>query len=272
MMYQRYFCDGDGENGTRRRDEGRTKGFTLIELLVVVAIIAVLAAILFPVFARARENARRASCISNLKQYGLATIMYVQDYDEHYPPNYNYPNGTSTPVALDGAWNSGGQTCWPVILYPYTKSMGIVYCPSASKNPALNFGANGNPIYLNYGANDLVFLLPTAASPVLQSKLATPSLTYMLMDFGAIRADAAYAYTPSATNYLPGTGELGVTPSSAIASYAESDFQSGRHFGGVNVCFVDGHVKWLKTSVMLAQAQETTPTKYGAFSQDDSKG
>ena len=58
------------------------KAFTLIELLVVVAIIAILAAILFPVFAQAREKARQATCLSNCKQIGLASNMYVQDYDE----------------------------------------------------------------------------------------------------------------------------------------------------------------------------------------------
>src|SRR5678816_1355375 len=67
------------------RDIRTRKGFTLIELLVVIAIIAILAAILFPVFARAREKGRQASCMSNLKQLGMALVQYSQDYDETHP-------------------------------------------------------------------------------------------------------------------------------------------------------------------------------------------
>ncbi len=63
----------------------KRNGFTLIELLVVIAIIAILAAILFPVFARAREQARKASCESNLKQISTAILMYSEDFDENYP-------------------------------------------------------------------------------------------------------------------------------------------------------------------------------------------
>src|SRR5579871_6111928 len=69
-------------------------GFTLIELLVVIAIIAILAAILFPVFAQARESARTISCASNIRQIGVAILMYVQDNDERFPIyNYGRPNG-----------------------------------------------------------------------------------------------------------------------------------------------------------------------------------
>ena len=65
------------------------KAFTLIELLVVIAIIAILAAILFPVFAQAREKARQTTCTSNVKNYGLAFLMYAQDYDEQMVSQVN---------------------------------------------------------------------------------------------------------------------------------------------------------------------------------------
>lgn len=77
-----------------RREEKR--GFTLIELLVVIAIIAILAAILFPVFARARENARKSNCLSNLKQLGTAHMMYCQDYDERTASYQDVPAAAAT--------------------------------------------------------------------------------------------------------------------------------------------------------------------------------
>src|SRR4028119_795664 len=101
----------------------RHAGFTLIELLVVIAIIAILAAILFPVFARARENARRASCQSNLKQIGTGMLMYVQDYDERYPGSVMQP---IPPI------NGGGSPIMPIDaqLNPYIKSDQLWACPS----------------------------------------------------------------------------------------------------------------------------------------------
>src|SRR5699024_3226078 len=89
------------------------KAFTLIELLVVIAIIAILAAILFPVFARARENARRASCMSNLKQIALGYKQYTQDFDEKFPP-------THIVVPINSA-DTDGFRGWAVLLQPYLK-------------------------------------------------------------------------------------------------------------------------------------------------------
>ncbi len=95
----------------------RQSAFTLIELLVVIAIIAILAAILFPVFARARENARRSSCQSNLKQIGLGILQYTQDYDELMPARYNNITGS-----------------WRQVVQPYVKSTQLFACPSNPNN------------------------------------------------------------------------------------------------------------------------------------------
>src|SRR5438034_806664 len=117
----------------------RRRGFTLIELLVVIAIIAILAAILFPVFARAREAARKTNCLSNLKNIGLASLMYVQDYDEQFPwlmmDNRSNNNATGLSRNMASPAQTGG-----IILndqraffmegkfQPYIKNYGIFGC------------------------------------------------------------------------------------------------------------------------------------------------
>jgi len=101
----------------------RKHGFTLIELLVVIAIIAILAAILFPVFAKARENARKATCQSNLKQIGNALLMYLQDYDGKASLyNSNFQTNNDTP-------EKGLANHWEGYLQPYTKNTKVFICP-----------------------------------------------------------------------------------------------------------------------------------------------
>jgi prepilin-type N-terminal cleavage/methylation domain-containing protein/prepilin-type processing-associated H-X9-DG protein len=98
---------------------GTRRAFTLIELLVVIAIIAILAAILFPVFAQAREKARQITCLSNLKQAGLAFAMYVQDYDETTPAVVHLGGGLD-----DDFWG---------ILQPYVKNIDVFFCPDRTE-------------------------------------------------------------------------------------------------------------------------------------------
>jgi prepilin-type N-terminal cleavage/methylation domain-containing protein/prepilin-type processing-associated H-X9-DG protein len=131
------------------------KGFTLIELLVVIAIIAILAAILFPVFANAREKARTISDASNLKQIGLASLQYQEDYDEHfYAHRYNctgecagYANIPSSDVPQDAY--AQARFFYPFILYPYTSNFQIWVDPS---NP--NGWVGHNPAGTNCGGVD----------------------------------------------------------------------------------------------------------------------
>jgi prepilin-type N-terminal cleavage/methylation domain-containing protein len=103
----------------KRPDTRRRRGFTLIELLVVIAIIAILGAILFPVFAQAREKARQAACLSNGKQIATGLMMYAQDYDERLPRWWT-PTGGQNNQARD----------WKNDIEPYVKNWDIYRCPS----------------------------------------------------------------------------------------------------------------------------------------------
>jgi prepilin-type N-terminal cleavage/methylation domain-containing protein/prepilin-type processing-associated H-X9-DG protein len=97
------------------------RGFTLIELLVVISIIAILAAILFPVFAQARDRARMTACVSNMRQIGSALMMYVQDYDETFPYiRFHCPDANK------------GTRCyvWKNAIRPYLKNLDVLACPS----------------------------------------------------------------------------------------------------------------------------------------------
>ncbi len=184
--------------------------FTLIELLVVIAIIAILASILFPVFARARENARRASCMSNLKQLGLGMMMYVQDYDGHYS-GAGWAAGEALPCP------SGSGTCsssWPVRIYPYVKSVQVFNCPSDTRTWT---GSNTGTSDISYGYN-LNLVSQT------DSSVDKPSQTIMMAD---TQGDVTYALYQN-NYYGTTTREI-----------------SDRHLNGSVLNFADGHAKWM---------------------------
>lgn len=118
---------------------GKPSGFTLIELLVVIAITAIMAAILFPVFAQSREKARQASCLSNCKQMGAAWMMYTQDYDEMFPQSLPLNVWADCATMKDrsefGGWVGN-------LLVPYSKNVAIFKCPSNPYDNPVNFGIN----------------------------------------------------------------------------------------------------------------------------------
>jgi prepilin-type N-terminal cleavage/methylation domain-containing protein/prepilin-type processing-associated H-X9-DG protein len=213
----------------------RKAGFTLIELLVVIAIIAILASILFPVFGRARENARRSSCQSNLKQIGLGILQYVQDYDEKYPIN------GSPAVTAEGGWS--------YLIQPYVKSEQLLQCPSdttrapvgnTTKERAADTGFTDYWYNYNLGPN---------SGPMSLSQITYASNTVM-------NGDGTGSLSDYNLQWIPGW------PASP-ASF------SLRHLETANYLFADGHVKSLKPTVVLPG---NTPSKTTGVTGSDCVG
>ena len=220
------------------------KGFTLIELLVVIAIIALLAAILFPVFARARENARRSSCQSNLKQIGLGFLQYSQDYDERLPP---YTANDQVDRNLSAQLASAG---WALLLDPYLKSAQIFQCPSNR----LKAGDATTPRYQDYIYNQNICITPGVINPGnMQPSKSTPisefshtANTMLVWDGPTIGTTNGEMPWGSTFNYHSESYvSTGIANTSTHYAVMEHGLAMRRHLEGANYAFVDGHVKWL---------------------------
>ena len=183
-----------------------------------IAIIAILAAILFPVFAKAREKARTASCGSNVKQMGLAFMQYVQDYDETWP-QMNNPSGS----------------CFQVIS-PYIKSTQVFACPSnvAGKVNHTNGSANYPPVPGGYGVNCRV-IAPDGWWGDRPYPLAANRAPAQKILMGELRTethiDCVWLDWDAGTQY-PSWGFAG-------------------HNGMSNYLFCDGHVKTMKPTATM---------------------
>ena len=280
------------------------KGFTLIELLIVIAIIAILAAILFPVFNTAREKARQSSCSSNLKQIGLAMLQYSQDYDEMMP------------YAQLGIGTGEFKVYWQDLIYPYVKATGIFNCPDTDANMGVNpFALTGNLIndaagrgqgggsapggwaasigsyvvnsgYWGSPGNCPIPIAVSAGSnkitPTQINLLAAPSSTLFCMDGADVTATGytnaifvTWQYNANrATVVTSGKvpcvkGDSGSTAGSGGAKNSNDPGSAvAWHTGRINVSWCDGHVGSLTADQMITPASASTVLKYWTVADD----
>ncbi|HOC03270.1 MAG TPA: prepilin-type N-terminal cleavage/methylation domain-containing protein [Candidatus Ratteibacteria bacterium] len=188
----------------------KKKGFTLIELLVVIAIIAILASMLLPALSRARENARRAVCISHLKQIGLALEMYADDNNEFYP----LCGGT-----IDWGEDPPG---WMEQLFPYVKAKNLYRCDSFPRNISdYHYFLSARAAYIDAG---------NMAAATSRKRIMFPSVF-------VLAGDSNYRFSE------PDCDKDDYTQN-CLGWKEDATHWNPHHAGGLNVLFADGHVSW----------------------------
>jgi prepilin-type N-terminal cleavage/methylation domain-containing protein/prepilin-type processing-associated H-X9-DG protein len=239
-----------GPDNFRNRPRGRFGiygGFTLIELLVVVAVIAILAAILFPVFASSKEKARQVNCLSNLKQISSAWQLYADNYSGRACPAFYSAEDESADYSWDFTYD---RTMTPAgyrlgLLGPYTKSQAINKCPSFT-------GKTWGRPYTGYAYNTTyIGGIAGRTLPCLTAGIAHPSATVVFVDAGYYQGNTVLAH-----NYLR-------APSDALFSAGTAHF---RHNGQACVAYADGHVG----SASHKYRYDSKKPECGALSEDDS--
>ena len=222
-----------------QRSRAFRPGFTLIELLVVIAIIAILAAILFPVFAKVRENARRAACQSNVRQIGMGWMQYVQDNDEAYPPrNATTIEDGVTPSPFFGPQSPSAFPCKPCrpkdkrtgkaydsrpFAMPYIQSDALFHCPDDNGIPDVPADpTTGKAVWQVEGSSYCLNTVMTRVKTI--AAIPIPAETYMGAEVYSFHAEQA------------GFLWLNKTQSASRVAY-----------------FCDGHVKMTSEAFIAAQ-------------------
>jgi prepilin-type N-terminal cleavage/methylation domain-containing protein/prepilin-type processing-associated H-X9-DG protein len=269
----------------RSRTHGFSDGFSLIELLVVIAIIALISAILFPVFSQARAKARQATCVSNLKQLASGFQMYQQDFDDCYPYwNWNYSS-------IQGSRDANRlNTLWFNTIFPYVKNAQVFQCPDALDTRTLretavwdwttsaDFDKAGiiAPLAdqaVNYGMSETLSTgrVCKVDGPCYDGGLDRPADSLLVADclqgltddllgrpkrddpadpwHNVIVSRVAFANGPTDCYTRPDDGSCGARQRGSISSFgAKTELydRQTRHALGSNLCFADGHARWMR--------------------------
>jgi prepilin-type N-terminal cleavage/methylation domain-containing protein/prepilin-type processing-associated H-X9-DG protein len=267
-----------------KRGEPLTRGFTLVELLVVIALMVILAALIFPVFAQARESARKTRCISNLRQLSQAMMLYVQDYDETFPRDVTRCSDGPTQDPCS-RWNPGRRI--EARLSPYVRNSEVFGCPSATTplvrwDPAravCTWDDWGYPDFLcvpqdpkhgkalGYGWNQWVFQR-CLDSPGGCEEPGVPLAAVQTPAARVMVADSRHSYLDplvlSFANY-PGPSAFDARNAGKfwpqLAGGNGSEIvpeRHARHRMGQNVAFLDGHVRWLPYQQLTGPSMQET--------------
>jgi prepilin-type processing-associated H-X9-DG protein len=233
-----------------------------VRFLVVVAIISILAAILFPVFATAREQARKTVCSSNMRQIGLGVEQYLTDYDERYPVQAqkavcDFGVTTDTTCTQGYSATLGWQTNWISSLDPYIKSQGIFTCPDAQPYPSGTV-APTDQSSTNLLGNGLIF----SSKGTTEARLPETDTLVLVSEY-----DWAFSFAEIAPSVGPGTGQTYqcddatqyggwhynnyVNVPDALPT-TDLEEQNNLHNHGANLLWADGHMKWQPIASLTA--------------------